>query len=330
VIPGQIKDEQIFHPIEPGFKQYPSSAFEFVVGSAEGVDTSAKTARVATSTGDVRTLAYDYLVVATGARATNPDAPWKAASTYEAAVELLHKTAERVAAAQHVVVAGAGPTGCETSAEIRYEYKDAKQVVLLSADPEILGGDSIASSVEREITKLGVEVRKNARVTGTKALPDGRTEVQLADGTSIATDLYLPTMGLTPNTEFLDPALLNERRYVDVDECFRVGAAPGDDGKPKAENVWACGDVVSIPRAGFMISDKQAAGVAKNVELALQGKPQLPVKGMPVDIFVCATGRSRGAGRIGYFRVPSLMVWGVKVRTLGLDMAPKYVSGAQW
>jgi apoptosis-inducing factor 2 len=70
--------------------------------------------------------------------------------------------------------------------------------------------------------------------------------------------------------------------------------------------------------------------VAKNVELAMKGKEQQPVKGMPVDIFVCVAGRSRGAGRIGFFKVPSLMVWGVKGRTLGTDMAPKYASGANW
>ena len=247
-MPGQFKDEQIFYPIEPGFKQYPSSAFEFVVGAASSVDTAGKTARVATSSGD-KTLPYDYLVLATGARSASPDMPWKASGTYEQAVELLHKTSERVAAAKHIVVAGAGPTGCETSAEIRFEYGD-KEVVLLSADKEILGGDSIAASVEREITKLGVTVRKSAKAVGTKVLPDGKTEVSLEGGEKILTDLYLPTMGLVPNTEFLDPKLLNERKYVDVDEYLRVKAV---------ENVWACGDVVSIPRAGFMITDKQVS-----------------------------------------------------------------------
>jgi len=70
--------------------------------------------------------------------------------------------------------------------------------------------------------------------------------------------------------------------------------------------------------------------VAKNVELAIKGKPQLPVKGMPVDIFVCATGRSRGAGRVGWVKVPSLFVWAVKGRSMGTDMAPKYASGTNW
>jgi apoptosis-inducing factor 2 len=62
----------------------------------------------------------------------------------------------------------------------------------------------------------------------------------------------------------------------------------------------------------------------------MQGKDQHLVKGLPVDIFVCATGRSRGAGRVGYFRVPSVFVWGVKGRTLGMDWLPKYVNGTQW
>jgi apoptosis-inducing factor 2 len=219
-----------------------------VVGSAEGVDTAAKTARVSTATGE-KTVPYDYLVLATGARSANPDVPWKAAGTYEQARDLLHKTAEKVAAAKHVVIAGAGPTGCEVSAEIRFEYPD-KEVVLLSAEAELVGGDTIAAGIEREISKLGVKVLKNAKVTGTMGLPDGKTEVTLADGEKITTDLYLPTMGLTPNTDFLDAKLLNDRQYVDVDECFRVKAA---------QDVWACGDVVSIPRAGFMITDKQVS-----------------------------------------------------------------------
>lgn len=154
-----------------------------------------------------------------------------------------------MAAAEHVVVAGAGPTGCEVSAEIRYEYKD-KEVVLLSADKELLGGDTAASGVEREITKLGVQIRKSTRVVGSKEVAGGKTEVSLENGEKITTDLYLPTMGLTPNTEYLDPKLLNERKYANVDEFYRVKGA---------ENVWACGDIVSIPRAGFMITDKQVS-----------------------------------------------------------------------
>ena len=149
--------------------------------------------------------------------------------------------------AKHVVVAGAGPTGCETSAEIKEGFKD-KEVVLLSADPEILNGDVLAGNMEHEISKIGVVVKKNSRVKGTKNLGNGKTEVVLEDGNKIVTDLYLPTMGLVANTEFVDKRHLNERNYAEVDECYRL---------KDAEGVWACGDVVSKPRAGFMITDKQ-------------------------------------------------------------------------
>ncbi|MBE3050209.1 FAD-dependent oxidoreductase, partial [Candidatus Bathyarchaeota archaeon] len=194
-----------------------------------------------------QSLKYDYLVLATGARSASDGVPWKPQDSHDATVSTLRKTAERVGAAKHIVIAGAGATGCETSAEIKAAYKD-KEVILLSADPEVLGGDVLAGNMESEITKIGVQVRKSARVEGSRVLGDGRTEVVLADGSKIVTDLYLPTMGLRPNSEFLDKKHLNERNYVEVDEFYRV---------KNAENVWACGDVVSKPRAAFMITDKQ-------------------------------------------------------------------------
>ena len=51
---------------------------------------------------------------------------------------------------------------------------------------------------------------------------------------------------------------------------------------------------------------------------------------MPMDILFCAAGRDRGAGRLGWLKVPSVMAWAAKGRTLGLPWAPKYVDGSQW
>ncbi|KKA31118.1 hypothetical protein TD95_000600 [Thielaviopsis punctulata] len=319
IVPGSIKDDQILQPIEPGFAAYPKDSFQFVVGSASAIDTTAKTAAIQTPTGPT-TIPYDYLVLATGARAANPDMPWKASGSYSEILSLLHRTQSQVAAAKHIVIAGAGATGVETSAELRYAHKD-KQVVLLSADKELLGGDCVAGAAEREITALGVQVRKNARVTCTETQPDGKTHVTLEDGETIVTDLYLPTMGLVPNTEFLPSSMLRENKCIDVDDNYNVRGFT---------DVWACGDVVSKPRAGFMLADKQAAGVAKNVELAMQGKSQITVKGFPFDVLIGAAGKDRGFARAGWVRLPSIMAWAAKSRTLGLDSVPKYVNGSQW
>ncbi|KAM0328050.1 hypothetical protein ACHAQA_005452 [Verticillium albo-atrum] len=320
IVPGVLKDEQIFQPIEPGFAQYPSGSFELVLGTASKLDADAKTIAVTTASGD-RSLAFDIIVLTTGARTASSEVPWKSAGTYEEDLKALHSIAEKVGSASHIVVAGSGPTGVETAGELGFEYGKDREIILISADEHLLGGDSIAASSEKELIKLGVTIRKGVKATGSTATPDGKTEVTLSNGEKIITDLYLPTTGLIPNSEYIDAKLLNEHKYVAVDEFFRAKGY---------ENIWACGDLVSSPRASFPITDKQAGGVHRNIDAALKGKPQQVVKGMPIDVLLCSTGRSRAAGRLGFVKLPSLAVWGMKGRTLAMEMLPKYASGSQW
>ncbi|KAI1854143.1 hypothetical protein JX265_003536 [Neoarthrinium moseri] len=320
IIPGIVKDEEFSQPIEKGFAKYPSEAFEFIVGSAEASDLVAKTVTVSTAGGD-RVLSYDHLVLATGTRTAGDDVvPWKASGTHEEIMDQIHKTAERVKTAKHIVVAGAGATGVEVAGEIRYEYKD-KEVLLLSGDAHILGGDVTAGSAETELKKLGVTVQTGARVDRAVVLPDGKTEVTLQNGQTILTDLYLPTMGMAPNTEYLPSSVLKADKFVAIDEFYRV---------KDAANVWAAGDIVWTPRGGFVIADKQAAGVAKNIDLALHGKGPTPVKLLPMDVFVCAVGRGRGVGRMGSVKLFSYLVYMAKGKTLGMQMMPGILNGTNY
>lgn len=77
-----------------------------------------------------------------------------------------------------------------------------------------------------------------------------------------------------------------------------------------------------------MLTKYQAAGVAKNIDAVLKGKQPSVVKGMPFDIFTCATGRSRAAGRLGAVKMLSIMAWMGKGRTLGLNYMAGYVDGS--
>ena len=248
-MPGVLKEEQYSLPIADGFAKYPADAFEFVVGSAEQADLEAKTVRVTTAGGVERTLGYDHLVLATGTRYVDDAVPWKANGTNEEVMALLRQTQQKVLAAKHIVVAGAGATGVETAGELRYEYQD-KEVVLLSSGDKILNGDAIAANAESELTKLGVKVQHNARVDSHHELPDGRTEVVLQNGEKLVTDLYLSTMGVLPNTEYLPAKVLRDDRFVAVDEFYRVKGV---------ENVWAAGDIVWDPKGSFLIADKQVS-----------------------------------------------------------------------
>ncbi|KAI0184398.1 hypothetical protein EV127DRAFT_239364 [Xylaria flabelliformis] len=327
IIPGILKEEEYTQPIAPGFAKYPPEAFEFIVGTAKVVDHRNKTVEVIVGEeANERLLNYDYLVVATGARnAGTSNVPWKNNGTHEEITALLAETQQKVKAAKHIVVAGAGTTGVEVAAELGFEYgnpKDPatkKDIILLSARKEVLGGDSIASNVTSELKKLNVKVRGSARVASTTSSPDGKTEIVLENGEQIVTDLYLPTMGLTPNTEFMDGSLLTSDRFIDVDEYYVVKGT---------DNIWAAGDVVWKPRGSFVYTDKQAAGVAKNIDAVLRGKSQSPVKTIPFDVLMVATGRSRGAGRMGPVKAFSLMVYLIKGKTLGTDKLSPWVNGS--
>ncbi|PFH57186.1 hypothetical protein XA68_15397 [Ophiocordyceps unilateralis] len=322
VVPGLVQDSQILQPIEPGLRQYPEDSVDFIVGTASKIDVTARRVRVSVFEGADREIKYDYLVIATGADAAVRDMPWKASGSYEDCLTSLHRTSERIRTAEHIVVGGGGATGVELAAEIKHEFP-SKTVVILNSSDHLVAGDSSAASIERELLRLGVVVTKGVRgdPSDDAPRPDGKTVVHLSDGSYLLTDLYLPTTGLSPNTSFLPSGWLTDGGYVQVDECMRVTGA---------SDIWALGDVVSKPRAGFLITEAQAAGVARNIGLVLQGKDQRSVSGPPLDIFICSIGRDRGAGRLGPIPVPSLLVWAVKGRTLGMERTVKYANGTMW
>jgi NADH dehydrogenase FAD-containing subunit len=315
-----MKDEDIFKPIDQALKKYPASSYEFIIGTAEEADFNAKSVRITTAAGESQTLTYDHLVLGTGSH-TAGNVPWKAEGSYEEVLALLKQTEDKVAAASHIVVAGAGSTGIEVAGELAFEFGKTKEIVLLSATDKLINGDLIAGPAANELKKLNAKVQYNARVKEThpSAADPAKTDVVLENGETITTDLYLPTMGLIPNTTYVPAEYLTENKLVDVDEFLHVKGTT---------NVWAAGDVVSKPRAGFMITQKQAAGLSKNLELVLAGKEPIVAKGLPMEILACAVGRSRGAGRMNTWKLPSFMVYMAKGKTMGLNMMGGYIDGS--
>ena len=326
IIPGQIKDEEIFKPLETALSRYPAESWELVIGTASAANFDNNTVEVVISADNTsRTFPYDHLVLATGSRCPSSTVPWKAMGSYEEAIDNLHTTTARVKDAQSIVVAGAGSTGIEVAGELGFEYGKTKSITLLCSGDQVLGGTSAASAAANELKKLNVNIKYGAFVKESRpnAADKNKTDVVLADGEIISTDVYLPTTGLIPNTEYI-PA-----RYLNADPNYRTVLVNDFLQVEDTTNVWACGDVVSKPRAGFFITQKQAASVARNLQAALAGQELAVAKGPPVDIFACSVGRGRGVGRINdKVKLPSLMVWLAKGRTLALQMMPGYIDGS--
>jgi NADH dehydrogenase FAD-containing subunit len=129
IVPGQFSDEKLFGAIAPGFKQYKTDRFEFLLGTAERLDLDSKTVFVATGKGE-KVIGYDILILATGTR-TKGDIPFKGRESYEATRDALHDFQGKVKKANSIVVGGAGATGVETAGELAFEYGKQKTITLV-------------------------------------------------------------------------------------------------------------------------------------------------------------------------------------------------------
>ncbi|KAG9228291.1 putative triosephosphate isomerase [Amylocarpus encephaloides] len=313
---------QLFQEIAPGFKQYPSGSFEYILGTATGIDTTSKNVTIQTSSGATLQQNYTELVIATGSR-SSVDIPWKQSlEGTDKTKAVLHEYQERVKSAKHVVVAGAGPTGVETAAELAFEYKGQKEITLVTAGKTVLADlpPSVNKAAENQLKSMGVKVIANTKVTGETNV-GGNMELSLSTGETLTTNLYLPTVGVIPNTEFVPSALKNNRGDVVVDGYLKVKGV---------ENIWAVGDVVDVQPSQMAYAAAQSKALSKNLDLVLRGQNPIVYKTDGPPMIAVTLGRSKGTGRMGTWKFPSIIVYFVKGKTLFTEKLPKYVMGTEF
>ncbi|QSZ33490.1 hypothetical protein DSL72_005058 [Monilinia vaccinii-corymbosi] len=324
IVPGQFEDDKMFAEIAPGFSRYPKESFEFVLGTATAMHLSAKSVTIKSIVGPEFVQPYETLVIATGSH-TIGDVPWKGApSGYEKTKELLHTFREKVGNAESIVVGGAGPTGVEAAGELGFEYGHTKRIILVTSSDEIMKGavtTPIATAAQKELEKINVDVRLKTRINSKKVLSTGQTELSLSSGEKLLCDLYLPTVGTIPNSDYIPKDLLDGQNFVKVDQHLRVHGA---------EDIWAAGDIVDAQPSQYVYADKQALALAKNLDLVLRSKSPVPYKTDSAPILAVALGRRKATGRSGNFKLPSMIVWFVKGRTLGTQNLLPYVNGTRF
>jgi NADPH-dependent 2,4-dienoyl-CoA reductase/sulfur reductase-like enzyme len=184
---------------------------------------------------DGATLAFDRLVVATGA--TPRTLP---GTEHTAGVHVL-RTADDALALRHdleharrVAVVGAGFIGCEVASSCRTLGLDVTIIEALDLPlTRVLGPQMGAFGAELQ-RRHGVELHLGLGVRAVEG--DGRVEqVILADGTEVAADVVVVGIGVRPATDWFDGSGLTVEDGVVCDEaCVAVGS----DGR-----VVAAGDV---------------------------------------------------------------------------------------
>ena len=185
-----------------------------------------------------------------------------------------------------IVIVGGGPTGVEVAGalaemkkyilpkdyreELNYEEVD---IHLIQGASSLLKGmsEQAGEAAERFLTQLGVNVRKNTRVTDF----DGKY-VYMNDGSSIRTNKVIWAAGIIGNTiEGLPDELITRSRRIHVNEYCQVVGYP---------NIFAIGDIAYRETATYpyghpqvaQVAIQQAKNVARNLNNIQHSKPLLP------------------------------------------------------
>ncbi|MDI9890167.1 MULTISPECIES: FAD-dependent oxidoreductase [Microbacteriaceae] len=210
---------------------------------ATGIDVSGHRLEVRNPDGQIEELAYDELMVGTGALPSHAGIAGLDRLGPEDGVHVIHSMGDTFALdrdltdrqPQSAIIVGAGYVGLEmaeafTVRGLRVTQLQRGSEVLSTLDPEL------GALVRDEIEAHGVEVVTDTTVTGIEKTPAGLTVTGTHRGEPIqrTADLVLVVVGVRPNTELLEQAgaTLGAGRAVVVDEWMRTGLP----------HVWAAGD----------------------------------------------------------------------------------------
>ncbi len=301
---------------------------EVLLAEVRGVDVERRTLTL--DGGDV--LAYDHLVVATGATHAYFGHPeWEAFApglkTIEDALEIRRRIlvaferAEREADPERrrawltFVVVGGGPTGVELAgavaeiarhtlaSEFRHIDPHRARVLLLQAGDRLLPSYSPASSrsAQKQLERIGVHVHLGVRVTGI----DGHGVSIGKERVEGRTVLWAAGVAASPLARALGAPL---------DTAGRVVVAP-ELTLPGRGEVHVVGDVASVRRPdGKPVPSVAPAAIqegrhaARNVLRALRGEP--PAVFRYVDNGSMATlGRAAAVAESGRWRFSGLTAW---------------------
>lgn len=234
------------------------------------IDRAGKTVRLS----DGSSVAYDALILATGARAIALPIPGAELSGVmflrtAADAELLKAA---IGPGKRLAVVGGGYIGLEVAASGRALGAD---VVVLEKEERVLARvacETLSDFFRGYHEKNGVVFELGAGVTGFEGAGGHVTGVKLDDGRVIACDAVVVGVGARPNDEIAAEAGLEVARGVVVDLDARSVTDPA---------IFAIGDVAHRPmpiydRMFRMESVPNALEQAKQAASAIAGRPRPP------------------------------------------------------
>ncbi len=184
------------------------------------------------------TVAWDKLVLATGARSRHLQIPGSGLPGlhYLRSLGSAHELQAAYADAKTAVIIGAGFIGMEVAATLTQQGVFCTVIEMAPRMWPALVPEVTSSYIQRYFEAKGVRFLLN---TGVEALEgDGQVQsVALSNGTSVPADLVVAGVGAALNVELAAEAGLRVDRGVVVDDLFRTSSL----------DVYAVGDIANFP-----------------------------------------------------------------------------------
>ncbi len=293
---------------------------------AESIDRGARTVACRNLlTGECRTLAYDKLVIATGATPLMPSIPGidlEGVTTLHSMrdADFLRRIRDE-GKVKNAVVVGGGLIGMETCealelAGLKVTVVEMMPQILLFLDPEL------AKLVENHVNSKAAKVITSNAVTEFVGKAGKLAAVRLKDGSELAAELAVVAVGVRPNTRLAEQAGLEVGRGIKVNEFMQTSDP----------HIYAVGDCVEVPHliTGQKVlaplgdlANLQGRVAGQNVVLGNREKFPGTLQTCACKVFDYAAGATglseTAAKRLGYENIACTIV-------AGLDKPP-YMGG---
>jgi NADH dehydrogenase len=220
------------------------------------------------------------------------------------------------------VIVGAGPTGVELAGQVRelavrclkgeYRVFDPASMRVIVVDggkaPLATFGDKLSDSAAKELERIGVELRMNARVVGVD--PDG-VDVLESDGSTSRIDAHTAIWAAGVQASPL-AAILAKASGASVDRAGRIEVLP-DLSLPGHPEVFAIGDMAALDDLPGVAEVAMQGGLhaANTITRRLEGKAPAPFKYRDLGS-VATISRFRAVASVRGVRLhgfPGWVVW---------------------
>lgn len=241
------------------------------------------------------TLDADYLVLASGS-----DYPFPAKSNLDSTADAharVRATHDALAAADRVLIAGAGPVGIELAGEIKAVWPD-KQVTLTDVADDVLGErfrPDLKAEVRRQLTGIGAELLLASPLRAAPPTEPGELgtfTVATEAGRQITADIWFRCYGVSPASDYLAGDLAAARRadgFIEVTPELRVA---GQD------RVFVVGDVSTADHKMAGFASRQAELVVASIRALITGEGEVGRWEPMPPVILVPIGPEGGTGQL--------------------------------